>query len=242
MNILELIGETAPCAYTSIILRLPQVRQLTVCRYETPPPLQKRIAIGDRENEIINVALDIRQKAKIPFWEAIFSACLVKGIFDESLLDATFYHLGPGNIEHMTFSELAAGALRDIASSDARNVAIGSHVELTTGELRHLVFLDFHCDVTEANEAMADSICRRVLPGGFALLASGDSYHATSTYLVSATERIRILGKSLLAAPIIDSTYIAHQLQQEFSSIRISKGGKSNMHPRVVRIFSPGDF
>jgi hypothetical protein len=47
-------------------------------------------------------------------------------------------------------------------------------------------------------------------------------------------ERIAMLGKALLVNPIVDVFYVGHQLQQDSSSIRISKGGRARQFPKVI--------
>lgn len=210
------------------------VKAVAVCRYKTPPLLQERINVTPLEQGIIDMALKIRSDVRIPFWEAIFAACLRSETSCESLIDAALFHGGFGDVMTMSADDLASDGLKKVASGGQRNIGLASRVELTHAEAHHLALMDFHCDVTAKNAYMVAAICRRLMPAGFLLLDSGDSYHACGVALLTVEERLEFLGRSLFFAPIVDSTYIAHQLIQSMSSIRISTGGSKIKCPEVL--------
>lgn len=232
----SLVGIRAPSLYRRILLSDPGTQSASICKYTAPPPLQQRIEMTRYEADILEVALAIRQSNNLPFWEALFSACLHDGECRDSLLDAALLHNGPGEAVECTRRDIEAGCLEKIANAEARNVGLSSAVIGGNGETRHLLFLDFHCAISEQNTCLVRRVCHRLIPGGFVILDSGDSYHATSVKLLTNEERIACLGKALLFAPIVDTTYIAHQLQQSASTIRISAGGKCQVFPTVVAV------
>lgn len=84
--------------------------------------------------------------------------------------------------------------------------------------------MDLHCEVSARNHGVVLRVCRHVMPQGFLLLDSGGSYHACGMTVTSDEGRIHTLGEALLASPTVDARYVAHQLLQESSSIRISLG------------------
>jgi hypothetical protein len=92
--------------------------------------------------------------------------------------------------------------------------------------------------VSPGNKTVINQICRRVMPQGFLLLDSGGSYHACSLTLVSDVDRIHMLAKALLASPIVDARYVAHQLLDS-NSIRVSQGGKTGRVPIVIDAWTP---
>ena len=239
-NLEQLIGQTAAIAYRSLLLSHHDLKRCTLFKYKTPPPLQQRVSITTFEKAIIEQALSIREQTKIPFWEAIFSACIKNGKCSDALLEATFYHSGQGDPVQYDRDDIESGGLDKATDRDTRNVSLCSKVFDSASKPHHLGFLDFHCDVADANKHIVHSVCRILLPQGFLILDSGDSYHATSLYLMSNEQRIFTLGKAIRVSPIIDSLYIAHQLNQSSSSIRISKGGKAKKHPIVVDAWCPG--
>jgi hypothetical protein len=57
--------------------------------------------------------------------------------------------------------------------------------------------------------------------------------------MVSDEGRIHMLAVALLASPIVDARYVAHQLLQDSSSIRISRGGKLGKVPVIIDAWEP---
>ena len=235
----SLVGLTAPVVYTSVFLANQKSSILTLCKYTTPLSLQERVVMTLYERVIIEKALDIRKSHKLPFWEAIFYACIEAGDCRDTLLEATLFHNGMGTLQNHTRNEVESGILSRIANDEARNVGLSSEVVMDTGDRHHLMFIDFHCAITEDNTDLVHRVCRHLMPQGFVILDSGDSYHATSLELGTNDERIKLLGRALLLTPIIDSRYIAHQLQQNASSIRISRGGKCEQFPVAIGVYKP---
>lgn len=236
----QLIGQQAPKAYRCLLLADQNISVCKVLKYETPPSLQKRVEIKEFEETIIQQALVIRENIKIPFWEAVFSACVISGKCSKALLEATFYRNKQGESYEFNRKDIESGILEDMTRDNASNLGLCSKVFGVDGRDYNFSFLDFHCDVIDSNKKIVHDVCRHLMPQGFVVLDSGDSYHASSIYLMSNEERIYTLGKAIRVSPIIDSIYIAHQLQQDFSSIRISLGGKAKKIPIVVDAWCPG--
>jgi hypothetical protein len=235
----DLVGKSAAVAYRAILLENSDVQQCTVFHYKTPPLLQQRIVMTPFEEEIVKRALEIRATTKIPFWEAVFSACVLKGQCTDALLSATLYHHGQGIPVDYGRDEIERNILEKVADENSTNVGLGSKVRCVGDRELHLGLLDFHCDISDANTEMVCRVCQYLLPNGFLVLDSGDSYHAAGLDLIAPENRIRLLGRALMASPIVDGPYIGHQLQQDSSSIRISRGGKAKKVPTVVRVWRP---
>jgi hypothetical protein len=235
----ELVGKTAAVAYRAVLLAHGKLKRCTVFTYAFPPPLQQRIEITDVENAIIEQALSLREATKIPFWEAVFATCIKTGQCTDALLEATFFHAGQGQAVNYDRRDLESDVLYKITKRSTSNVSLCSKVFDVREQSRYLNFLDFHCEVTNDNTRIVRGVCQKLMPQGFLILDSGDSYHASSLSLMSAEQRVHVLGKAILASPIIDSFYIAHQLQQDSSSLRISKGGKAKKFPIVIDAWCP---
>jgi hypothetical protein len=231
-----LVGCRAADAYRELLLAYEGIREIRFCRYRAAPFLQQRIELNTFEQEIVKVALEIRANAKIPFWEAVFAACLKSGKTTEALLDAAMLHQGQGDVSEMSMDEVRDGGLEKISGQGNLNVGLSSQVTFYNGDSFHLAFLDLHCEISSDSAQIVSAVCRRIMPGGFMILDSGDSYHACGIRMISDRERVEFLGKSLLLAPIVDTMYIAHQLVQPASSIRISSGGKRHKHPTVIAV------
>lgn len=234
-GIRSFVGLSAACAYTRL-LSLLKVQRATILRYSSPPPLQSRVELTQDDQSLIQDALKIRQETKMPFWNALFSAALVRQYHSPGLVSAAFFHNGPGEPEPLQMSKIESGLLKGVAETE-NNVGLSSEVYDSNGIVKHIPMLDFHCEISPHNEALADLVCEHLMPHGHLLIDSGDSYHACGLSLISCEQRFQMLGKALLVAPVVDSFYIAHQLQQPTSSIRISKGGRARVEPKVVRAF-----
>lgn len=239
LDLRNLVGLTAADAYARILLSHGNVQRISVYKYNSPPTLQQRIAITPNEQSLIDQALVLRRDTKLPFWNALFATCLQSQTHSPKLIEAAFFHNGPGESTAYDRGIIETGILEELAQSGQRNLGLSSLVHDDRDRTWHLPLLDFHCDISPANEELAALICSHLMPGGYVLIDSGDSYHACGTTLLSPDERIHMLGRALLAAPIVDSHYIAHQLQQAASSIRISVGGKASRTPVVVRAWGP---
>lgn len=229
------IGLPASKAYTRLLLAQAHVRSFSVFRYCAPPPLQQRIRMTEAEQAVIEHALELRHTAHLPFWNAIFASCLLGDTLTDPLVEAAFFHNGPGEPTNYERCDLERGILDELAAESEGKFGLSSAVYDADHRVRHLALLDFRCEISPHNEALAALVCSHLMPQGYLLIDSGDSYHACGMNLLSAQERIHMLGKALLATPAVDCHYIAHQLQQPASSIRISRGGKAKSHPRVIR-------
>jgi hypothetical protein len=230
------VGLPASTAYTRLLLSDPRVQRFSVFKYRTPPTLQQRIQMTEADKAIMEHALELRRTAHLPFWNAMFASCLIRGTYSDELVMAAFFHNGPGESVEYARSDLEGGVLNELAETGGGNVGLSSAVRDANLQVWHLALLDFRCDISPKNEALAALVCSHLMPQGYLLIDSGDSYHACGLTLLSAEERVHMLGKALLAAPIVDSHYIAHQLQQPESTIRISRRGKTSRGPRVVRV------
>lgn len=234
----EFIGKQATEACEELIRVHQWISKVRICHYKAPPSLQQRIEMGRIEEKLVNAALKIRKDVGMPFWEALFAACLKQRRFTNPLLDAALLHQGTGSLSEISRADVLKGKLAEMVHQRTDGEAVGfvSDVEFKSGERRHFIFLDFHCEVSKDNTKLVSAVCNRLLPGGYLLLDSGDSYHAWGIQLVSSSERIRLLGRSLFFMPIVDGIYIAHQLNQDLSSIRISVGGQRRCAPRVIAV------
>lgn len=233
----DFVGLRGAHAYTKL-LALLQVQRATILRYSSPPPLQNRVELSRDDHLLIQEALKIRKETKLPFWNALFSAALTQQYHSPELVFAAFFHNGPGEPMPLQRPAIESGALKELVENET-NIGLSSEVLDVDGNDKHIPMLDFHCDISPHNEELASLVCEHLMPQGHLLIDSGDSYHACGLGLVSSEQRIQMLGKALLVAPIVDSFYIAHQLQQATSSIRISKGGRAQVEPKIVRVFAP---
>ena len=102
---------------------------------------------------------------------------------------------------------------------------------LKTGDIAHLLLLDFHITVSEENGRLCNAILAELNLSGN-LFDSGKSYHFISDTLFKEEEFLNVLYNCLLFAPIIDRAWIAHQLIEKSCCLRISK--KYNRFPILI--------
>jgi hypothetical protein len=95
----------------------------------------------------------------------------------------------------------------------------------------HLPLIDFKIGEWN-NELLSDIVYKPKIP--FFLFESGSSYHGYSSILITHNEWIYYLGKLLLlnkrqSKEIVDSSWIAHSLQRNFCTLRLSNNCKKTM-------------
>jgi hypothetical protein len=66
------------------------------------------------------------------------------------------------------------------------------------------------------------------------ILESGRSYHFYGEQLLDDSQWLRFLAESLLFGPVVDRRWVAHQLIESASALRISAGPNGAPIPRVV--------
>ncbi|MFC5576930.1 hypothetical protein ACFPOA_02740 [Lysobacter niabensis] len=227
------VGSAAHVAYAAIIHSHKEVESIELCRYRSPPPLQSRIELTDRERDLVANAVVKRQDGVTSFWQGVFASALELGWCSQAVVEAALFHNGPGDIQSIPVSSFGE-SLEVIFDPDERNVGLSSKLTLRDGTSRHLAMLDFRCEVGEASLAILEKICDALYEGGYVVVDSGHSYHACGMRIVTPSKRIEFLSKALIFSPIIDVAYLSHQLRQEFSTIRISRGGSSDLLPKIA--------
>lgn len=228
------IGDAAHRAYACIILANANVRAFELCRYVGPPPFQERVRLGDFEQAILAASLEKRRSHQMPFWQAVFASVLEKGQCSPALVDAAVFHNGPGESEVMPVEVLDGVGFDGLIDGVDTNISLSSRLHMFSGEDLHLGFMDFRCAASPSNLEIVKTICGELYERRYVLCESGNSYHACGLRLMSNSERLELLGKSLLLSPVTDVAYSAHQIRQGHSTIRISRGGSTNSIPRVI--------
>lgn len=138
-----------------------------------------------------------------------------------------------------TRADLDVHRLEALVAALGPDVALGmtSRVALADGTLRHLLMMDFRCDVgPHAQDAVVDAL--RVMGHGHGvLLDSGASYHFYGLELVDDDGWRRFMGQALLVAPLVDVRYIAHRLIDGFSVLRVTATTSKPTVPMVVAVW-----
>lgn len=234
------VGVDAHDAYRKIILAQRDIETLGIYRYSSPPPLQARVSLDGKEQAVLDLALRKRKEEGAPFWHAVFASFLEAGWCSPEIVQAALLHNGPGVVTEIAVNQLNDHGLDEFFGSDERNVGLSSRLQKKDGLAMHLAMLDFRCDVAPASECVINTICEGLYGGGFVVVESGHSYHACGYDLLTDHERIDFLARALVFSPVIDTAYLAHQIRQLSSTIRISRGGSSGRLPKVVLVREGG--
>lgn len=227
------VGGAAHIAYAAIIHSHKDVRSIEICRYRSPPPLQSRIELTHREQDLVAKAISKRKDGVTSFWQGVFASALESGWCSEAVAEAALFHNGPGSVQSIQASSFRE-SLEVVFDPGERNVGFSSRLTLQDGSVRHLAMLDFRCEISPTNLAILEVICDALYEGGYVVVDSGHSYHACGLRSVTPSQRVEFLAKALLFSPVVDIAYLSHQLRQEFSTIRISRGGSSDLLPKIA--------
>jgi hypothetical protein len=179
----------------------------------------------------------LRRELHLPFWEALLLASFgSEG--SERLLEESLYHQSHrAQLKLVSRADVLAGALRaSDYGSPARPISLSSLLTFDDGTDGHLPMLDFHCPESDANDRLVARACRLLFVGPVFVLASGESYHGIASTPVAWADLQRLLIKSLLAAPVVDSRYVAHQLLEGACALRISPSLATEGPPTVKMV------
>lgn len=165
-----------------------------------------------------------------PYWDLLLHIAAQKGELTEDLLArASKSHPSKMQLLPVSASEIRAGALRLVAQCSIDQViVIASRVTLVNGQMKHFPMMDLRCGEGDVPLHSVKRLANWLLPGGYALFASGRSYHLVGTEPVSASALSKFLVRSLYAGDLIDRKYVAHHLERGFCTLRISRSAQGS--------------
>ena len=204
----------------------PILGGVIIYQYCLPPPAQAR---AERAGKFFDVVINDKRARSVPFWDAYLCTLLREGQPPAELFDQVLFHNGMGALHALVSrEELLRGCLSEFRHPPLprEHYALASLVLVNDGSVRHIPMMDFACNVNPQHASVVGQIAERIFGREFVLFESGSSYHAYGMKLQNAEERIKFLGRALLFAPITDKNYIAHQLLQGISTLRISSSQK----------------
>ena len=195
----------------------PNVSHVKLVFFDGYALIQERMPDSNQTIEILNLALSIREKYRLPFWDSFNVSLFDKPLTDYSILNEILFHNRPRQEKIIHKTQLK----EEFKANNGSYTTINSEVIMVDGTSAHLALLDFHAPVSEANEKLCCEIVQALGLKGY-LLNSGKSYHFYGKKLLLLKEYILLLSKALLFSPIIDRAWISHQLIEESSCLRIS--------------------
>ena len=111
---------------------------------------------------------------------------------------------------------------------------LNSQVVLQDGSISHLPLMDFDIEVSEASQRIVTEVLFALdIKTGY-LLDSGSSYHFIGNETMKWEVYQASLYRALLLDPITDGRWIAHQLINGSSNLRI--GEKNGVTPQLISI------
>jgi hypothetical protein len=200
------------------------------------PGLEDRIHFTKLERTHYNVALKLREKHHVPFWDALMLSFYNKKKYSERIFENILNSHAKRIKRYISREELLNTSIINDLKNSNENYALNSKVETISGKKNtHLLLLDFHIPENVNNQLIVENICKLLkLKTGY-LLKSGKSYHFIGNNIISTYKLISFISKCLFFTPIIDKSWIAHQLIDKSCSLRFTK--KHEIFPTLIKVF-----
>ncbi|WP_433464379.1 hypothetical protein [Spirillospora sp. CA-128828] len=204
----------------------------------------ERVVNAPPVRHIVDEALGLRKKYRIPFWEAVLLLARREGGETlELVLDSAANHQSMSrHAKHIDVpaDDLTIENIRRLAAARGSDeiLALSSRVRLQSRSgYAHIPMLDFRIRPSSENEQLAVDILTR-MPASGTLLNSGNSYHFYGDDLLSEKQLMEFLGRAALFAPFVDQRWIAHQMIEGACALRVSSGKTFPHGPTYVRTVS----
>ena len=175
---------------------------------------------GDIEQKHFERAMEVRDKLRLPFWDAIMVTAFNNPNYSLSILNAALRHNHARSLFQVRTEDILYNPL---LSNNSERIAVCSSVLMKDKRTRHIPMLDFHIPVSELNLSIVEDVCKILKLGPGYILNSGESYHFISSGTVSWADLYLILSKALRFCPILDRAWISRQLEEGFCSLRVDR-------------------
>lgn len=221
-------------ALTRVVQANPAIAVLLMVRFPLLPPGHARAQMDVSSTRALRRAMEFRTSLALPFWDAaMFAACEATEP-TEGLFSAALFHNQPSSSVLLRTETLCADQIRHaFADSNEHVMAILSEVETYDRVKLHIPMIDFHCRESDTSRKQVETMLKAMSASGY-LLASGKSYHFIGRELLTFAEMTRFLGRALLFGPIVDRTWVAHQLIEGRAALRVSSRPGYGGPPRVI--------
>jgi len=245
-EIQNLVGKPAPEVYTGLIGSLPEVEEVAVAQYAVPPPIQERACLTIEEQHLVERAVEERKTTRLSFLEILLEMSAEAQHAVDGILDAVGYHQKHSKSRTWLSREevLKGGLIRVCANAPTTApLAFLSRVKTGSSSFRHIPLLDLHVEKSKQSLSIVISIAQRLLGEAYAVLETTRSYHVVGLQLLTDKKAMLFLSKAVLFSPITDHAYIAHQLLEGESALRITGRANTDDIPTLVTAFrgSTGD-
>jgi hypothetical protein len=222
-----------------VLQRNTEICGIDVFRPPVAALMQERGVLTEADFEIVERAKQLRDRLKLPFWDAAMLVCgHTDGPAPSTALFHAALHHNPSlqGRQRIVRDEFTSEFLRNVAYSVGSNemVAVLSRVQLSNGLTKHIPMLDFHIGTSVAAVDTAQAVLNTLGLHGF-LLHSGKSYHFYGDTLIEEYELVPLLARASLFGPIVDRAWIAHQIIEGACALRISPRIHYGGPPRLAR-------
>lgn len=224
--------------FMAVLRANPTIASITLFTPQLAPLLLQRAELTSEELEVVKQAQSLKADTCLPFWDAAMTMSMRAAAPAIGILRAATYH-NPiaDNLQILSASTLASSRLRDIEATLTPNkiLAVASKVECTDGAVRHIPQIDFHCPDSTTTRDIVVKLLDVLGQRGY-LLASGKSFHFYGVDLLAENEFTNFMGRVLLFSPIVDRAWIAHQLIEGQTALRLSSRPGYGAPPKLVAI------
>jgi hypothetical protein len=194
-----------------------QIEVLNFYEFKSYELIQDRINLIEEPLKIVFTnALVLRDEYSLPFWDSFNVNLFEKKINDFSFLKEINFH--------NNFFKKIIIQKDDFIKNEASFInytGFSSRINSDTSDF-HIPLFDFHIPISDENQKICLNILKQLNLKGY-LLNSGKSYHFIGNFLMNYEQLQNILFNALLFSPIIDKSWIAHQLLQRYCCLRVSK-------------------
>lgn len=206
--------------------------------------IQQRFALNASSGDAVERGLRLRAQTSLPFWDSVMLSCFGANEEVGQLVRSALYHASsPQAVQTLRLVDCSGPVLRELFGRMQESaLALLSSVRTPAGSDGHIPMLDFHLPVSRANEVLACTALRALQAGQGFLIDSGKSYHFIGTRVIDDRSLLRFLARALLLGPVIDRSWIAHQLLEGRCALRVSSRLGADDAPRICAvIMSMGD-
>ena len=224
--------------FMAVLHANPMIKSFTLFTPQLAPLLLQRAELSSEELEIVQQAQSLKASTCLPFWDALMTTSMHVAAPTVGIFRAAMYHNAiTDNVKILSTSTLALPQLRAIEATltPDKILAVASKVKCADGTVRHIPQIDFHCSDTTTTRGIVMELLN-VLGLRGNLLASGKSFHFYGVDLLAENEFANFMGRILLFSPIVDRAWIAHQLIEGQTALRLSSRPGYGTSPKLVAV------
>ncbi|NRR31882.1 hypothetical protein HSX11_17035 [Oxalobacteraceae bacterium] len=215
---------TAADVVNEIVEKNSAIKSISIFSPPLAPLIQDRGELDENDDLVLERSSEIRKDSIMPFWDSVMLAAVdLKNIPFGILKSSTYHNKSNSDLIEIERNDISSTLLESFFGALAPNklIAISSHVKCFDGISRHIPQIDFHCKESLSNLSLIVEIIKILDLKGY-ILRSGKSYHFYGSSLLASEKFFEFMGRILLFAPIVDRSWIAHQLIEGRSALRIS--------------------